>query len=427
MAYFNEKVTVAQDFAIVPGTDISTSGTIADLANSGSSYFRLSACTQLTSIAAPTGNGAKELTLVNINSVAMLVKNLTGTAGNQINTGLATDYSLPAGAQMKLDYDVTGAVWRITNAPASVTLLDDSQEVQNLTLVTSVSANALTIALKTKAGTDATSLDPIKIAVRDANNALGTFTVVSITSALSITVPSTATLGTVSAATENIYVYAMNNGGSIELVVSVLLCETTKAQTTIILNTSSNSRVTLYSVTARTSLPVRLIGKLRIAEATAGTWVTNASELKVLPLQDNIADSLQVPHNNGSIFVYGGLKSGLYTPTLTNISNITSKTSYVWQWMQVGQVVTVSGRFDVGATSGNNAVPVDSVLTASLPVVGANFSAATTGAAGAGVSVQNIQCLAVEVNNGASTVFLEWNATTTATCTFWLTFTYCIQ
>jgi hypothetical protein len=63
--------------------------------------------------------------------------------------------------------------------------------------------------------------------------------------------------------------------------------------------------------------------------------------------------------------------SGQYTPTVTAISNITSTTAYLCQWFRVGNMVTVSGRFDVLAVGAGN-----SQISISLPaVVASNFTA----------------------------------------------------
>jgi len=45
------------------------------------------------------------------------------------------------------------------------------------------------------------------------------------------------------------------------------------------------------------------------------------------------------------------LDYGTYTPSLTNASNVTSSTSNTAQWMRVGDVVTVSGTFDIVFTT----------------------------------------------------------------------------
>jgi len=63
------------------------------------------------------------------------------------------------------------------------------------------------------------------------------------------------------------------------------------------------------------------------------------------------------------------VRSGTYTPTLTNVTNVTASTAYKSQWMRVGNVVTVSGRVDIDPT-GTGAME----LGISLPVA-SNFTA----------------------------------------------------
>lgn len=46
----------------------------------------------------------------------------------------------------------------------------------------------------------------------------------------------------------------------------------------------------------------------------------------------------------------GTLTSGVYTPTLTNVANLTASAAYNAQYMRVGNVVTVSGMVDVDPT-----------------------------------------------------------------------------
>jgi hypothetical protein len=63
------------------------------------------------------------------------------------------------------------------------------------------------------------------------------------------------------------------------------------------------------------------------------------------------------------------IKSGTYTPTLTNVTNVAASTAAVCQWMRVGSVVTVSGTVDIDPTAAGACV-----LRMSLPVA-SNFSA----------------------------------------------------
>lgn len=60
----------------------------------------------------------------------------------------------------------------------------------------------------------------------------------------------------------------------------------------------------------------------------------------------------------------GNVFSGTYTPTLTNVSNLTSSTAFQCQYMRVGDVVTVSGSASITPTSSG----VVTKLGLSLPV-----------------------------------------------------------
>jgi hypothetical protein len=40
----------------------------------------------------------------------------------------------------------------------------------------------------------------------------------------------------------------------------------------------------MYSTTARTGVPIKLIGRIKITEATAGTWATSPTELSIYPV-----------------------------------------------------------------------------------------------------------------------------------------------
>lgn len=65
----------------------------------------------------------------------------------------------------------------------------------------------------------------------------------------------------------------------------------------------------------------------------------------------------------------GNVFSGTYTPTLTNISNVDATTAYECQYMRVGNVVTVSGAFDLDATAANTTTNIG----ISLPIA-SNFT-----------------------------------------------------
>lgn len=64
------------------------------------------------------------------------------------------------------------------------------------------------------------------------------------------------------------------------------------------------------------------------------------------------------------------MRSGTYTPTLTNTTNIDASTSYKAQWSRIGNVVSVSGKVDIDPTIG---VATATSLGISLPVA-SNFA-----------------------------------------------------
>lgn len=75
------------------------------------------------------------------------------------------------------------------------------------------------------------------------------------------------------------------------------------------------------------------------------------------------------------------IASGTYTPTLTNVTNISASTAYECQWIRVGNVVTVSGKVDIDVTIGaaselGVSLPIASGLTADENVGGTASSAA---------------------------------------------------
>jgi len=85
-------------------------------------------------------------------------------------------------------------------------------------------------------------------------------------------------------------------------------------------------------------------------------------------------------HNNAQS-VAGTAKqyiaSGTYTPTLTNVTNITASTARKCQYMRVGNVVTVSGSLDITPT-----LAALTTVGISLPI--ASNLALATDCAGAG-------------------------------------------
>lgn len=114
------------------------------------------------------------------------------------------------------------------------------------------------------------------------------------------------------------------------------------------------------------------------------------------------------------------VRSGTYTPTLTNVTNISASTAYPAQWMRIGNVVTVSGKVDI-----DNTATGASELGISLPVP-SNFgndyelSGSAPGESG-GIFDDTGWVKADATNNRAA---MQSTALTTASHSHWFQFTY---
>lgn len=122
------------------------------------------------------------------------------------------------------------------------------------------------------------TLNPTILNFRNTPLTSGTINTRTVATAISVVVPSTATLGTVSAQQSRLVLLALDNAGTIELAVVNIAGGNNLNETTLISTTAiaagSNSANVVYSTTARTSLPFRVVGYIESTQATAGTWVT---------------------------------------------------------------------------------------------------------------------------------------------------------
>jgi hypothetical protein len=146
----------------------------------------------------------------------------------------------------------------------------------NFGLTASVAAGALTINLTDTFGATPSVGSPVSILFRNEspnlNGALPQFD--QVTAALSIVIPSGATLGANAAnANKDIWVYAMDNSGTVVLAVSgARLFDETVLQSCTTISTGAGSPSVLYS-TSGVAGAVRLIGKLISNQATPGIYL----------------------------------------------------------------------------------------------------------------------------------------------------------
>ena len=211
-----------------------------------------------------------------INSTAAGTVTSVGTTGSvngiTLTGTVTTSGNLTLGGTLSgvaLTSQVTG-VLPIANGGTGGTV-GGVEPIQPLTA--SVGASALTC-----------TLNPTILNFRNTPLTSGTINTRTVATAISVVVPSTATLGTVSAQQSRLILIALDNAGTVELAVVNIaggnnLDETTLISTTAIV-AGSNSANVIYSTTARTSLPFRVVGYIESTQATAGTWATAPSTIQ---------------------------------------------------------------------------------------------------------------------------------------------------
>lgn len=168
-------------------------------------------------------------------------------------------------------------------------LTNQSAAVNNLAILATVGSNALTIAIKTKATTDSSAIDFVTIGMRSSTSASGAYNIRTLSSALSMVISNGSTLGQDNGAASVIYVYLIDNAGALELAVSHTYYPENSLVTTVAEGGSgaADSAIIIYSTTARSNVPLRLVGMMTNTQATAGTWLTVPSEVQLMPSQNS--------------------------------------------------------------------------------------------------------------------------------------------
>lgn len=142
-----------------------------------------------------------------------------------------------------------------------------------------------------------------------------------------------------------------------------------------------------------------------------------------LELQYNLANTAWNPLNQPSIVGGALVSSGTYTPTLAGIINVsTVTTAGAWQYIRVGNVVTVSGTVDINSTT----TLTGTAVSASLPITNNNFTAyyQAAGAATTGDSQQDSFIITASI---AGNKLVNISGTPIATSnTYIFSFTYSI-
>jgi hypothetical protein len=245
--------------------------------------------------------------------------------------------------------DVTGAYVNIqagdipTNHRSRVTLISTTQALveelpptvnQIQPVTASVAGNALTV-----------GLNPTVLEFRSTTLTTGVPNKRTVPTAISLIVPSTATLGTVSGILSRIAIVAIDNAGTVELAVinadgAASLNEAGLINTTAISGAATSGSV-FYSNTARSNVPYRVVGYVTSTQATAGTWASTPTLVQGAggtPVDARLTLGTIVNTTSGTAIDFTGLPSWVKRVTLLLNRVSTSGTSNMLVQLGAGSV-----------------------------------------------------------------------------------------
>lgn len=187
----------------------------------------------------------------------------------------------------------------------------------NLGLLSSVTSNALTVALKGADGNDPSATNPVHLVFRNATLTTGTPTILSVTAATSITISSGSTVGTSNSTPFRLWLVAFNDAGTVRL--GLVNCFSANSIMTLRsgLRASStaeggagaaDSAQVIYTGTAVSSKDYIVLGYVDYSSglATAGTYGTAPTTTQIVyPGMPLPGDVIQVRRNDTGAFTSG--------------------------------------------------------------------------------------------------------------------------
>lgn len=180
--------------------------------------------------------------------------------------------------------DISGRVYLIYDAVAGwleIQRKATGAPPQLRTVTASVGSNQLTVGLQ-----------PGIFDFRSSSLGSGTINRRIVSTALSLIVPAGATLGTQNGLQSQIAILAIDNAGVVQIAVvnmaSVINMDETDLINVTAITGGSNSANVVYSTSAASGVPYRVVGFVRSIQAVAGTWVTVPAEVQGQGGQANI-------------------------------------------------------------------------------------------------------------------------------------------
>jgi hypothetical protein len=189
-------------------------------------------------------------------------------SGDASGTGTFTIASPNSNSNFTLTLPTDSGTMALTSAAGGM-----REPIQPITA--SVAGNALTV-----------TLNPTTLDFRSATLGSGTVNTRTVSSAISVTVSSGSTLGTINNTASRIVVLAIDNAGTVELAVVNIAGGNQLDETNLISTTAeggagaADSNNVIYSTTARSNVAYRVVGFVESTQTTAGTWAAAPSTIQ---------------------------------------------------------------------------------------------------------------------------------------------------
>lgn len=273
--------TSAIGWTLTPGSKSGTPSTTGGISNWATSTWTDSATAGSGTATAWVGHAFKRSTLAASNASVTTTDAATTYIDNAPAAG--TNETLTNAWSLWVD---AGAVRFDGDLHVQADLVGS---LNKYSLSASVGSNALTIALKDRDGADASASTPLTFKFRSTTGSTGTYTLGTVSAALSTVVSSGSTLGTSNSVAHRIHVGALLSGSTVELCYwnsqvsggvhvfneSDLISTTAEGGAG-----AADSAGVMYSTTARSNVPWVYLGFLESTQATAGTWATTPSKVQ---------------------------------------------------------------------------------------------------------------------------------------------------
>jgi hypothetical protein len=190
----------------------------------------------------------------------------------------------------------------------------DVGRMLNVALAATVGSKALTVALKGEDGNDPSASNPVTIAFRDETLTTGTPNVRTVTGALSVVLASGGTLGFTAAEAGRLYVWALDNAGTVMLGLSRtadIFPESNLVADPVDIGSGSDLATTMYVTSHVHNLACRCLGYIEITTgAVAGEWDNAPTKIQIMgPGVKRTGDVVQVVNYQTGAMATGATSS----------------------------------------------------------------------------------------------------------------------